>query len=130
MYTAKLKDRVIEGGIIRWVVEFTNGANVWTESFQVTKYALLQDRVAKRLAELNFVDTYTVGTDISSVIVDPNPVKTQAEIDMDTWFRDWRNFENATKLVNLGIIADTLPAYVTLKNKVSTNFKPVYVTYM
>ena len=50
MYTATLKNRLIEGGKIRWVVEFTNGSDSWTESFNVNKYTDLQPRVAYRLA--------------------------------------------------------------------------------
>jgi hypothetical protein len=130
MYTAKLKDRVIETGVIRWVAEFTNGTDVWTESFQVPTYAKLQDRVAKRLAELNFVDTFTVGDDISSTVVDTNPVKTQAEIDMDIWFRDWRNLQHANELVTAGIILASQPQLVALKTKVTNNFKVAYVPYM
>ena len=129
MYTAKLKNRLIESGVIRWVVEFTNGTDVWSESFNVPKYALLENKISKRLEELNFADAFTIDADIPYTNSAPAE-KTQAEIDANIWFKDWANFKQATELVNLGIVSASLPAYVSLKTKVTNNFKPVYVTLM
>lgn len=129
MYTATLKNRLIEGGKIRWVVEFTNGNDVWTESFNANKYADLQPRVAYRLAELNYVDTFTIDG-----VVDPTvpPVvqPTQAEIDRGQWLRDWEILKRANELIAQGVIVNTLPVYVAHKNKVSNNFKVEYVNYL
>lgn len=129
MYTAKLKDRIMESGAVRWVVEFSNGTDGWNESFQVTRYAQLQQRVARKLAELNFVDTFTIDGVIDPTLPAEVP-PTQAEIDRNQWLMDWRKLEVANKLVQAGVIADTLPAYVTFKNKVIADFKNSYINYL
>jgi len=129
MYTATLKNRLIEGGKIRWVVEFTNGTDTWTESFNVNKYSDLQPRVAYRLAELNYVDTFTIDGVVDPTI--PEVVQpTQAEIDRSQWLRDWEILKRANELIAQGVIVNTLPVYVAHKNKVSTNFKVEYVNYL
>lgn len=129
MYTATLKNRLIEGGKIRWVVEFTNGADIFTESFNVNKYTELQPRVANRLAELNYVDTFIIDGVIDATV--PQVVQpTQVEIDRSTWLRDWEILKKANELIAAGVIADTLPAYVTHKTKVQTNFKVGYINYL
>lgn len=128
MYTAKLIKREIDQGRYKWTVDFTNGVKTWTEFFFDSKYEQVRSRVALKLKDLNEVDSFTEGDNIDATIV--TPTKTQAEQDRDTWFTDWRNFQNASKLVELGVITDTLPAYVALKTKVATNFKPAYVPFM
>lgn len=129
MYTAKLIKRDIDQGRYKWTVDFTNGEKTWTEFFFDGKYEQVRSKVALKLKELNEADTFTEGQDIDATIAAPT-AKTQAELDMDVWFKDWRKFKHATELVDLGIIAGTLPAYLALKTKLSTNFKPVYVTFM
>lgn len=129
MYIAKLKNRVEEVGGIRWVVEFSGGAETFVEQFKVTKYSELQPRVARRLAELNFVDTFTIDGVIDPTLP-PEVPPTQAEIDRNQWLMDWRKLETANKLVQAGVIQDTLPAYVTFKNKVIADFKVGYINYL
>lgn len=129
MYTATLKDRVIEGGKIRWVVAFSNGTDSWTESFNINKYSDLQPNVARRLAELNFVDTFTIGSVIDSTI--PTSVQpTQDQTDRETWLRDYAILEKANGLINAGVITSSLPAYVAHKAKVIANFKNAYINYL
>lgn len=129
MYIAKLKNRVEEVGGIRWVVEFSGGPETFVEQFKVAKYSELQPRVARRLAELNFVDTFTIDG-----VIDPTlpaeVTQTQAEIDRNQWLMDWRKLETANKLVQAGVISGTLPAYVTFKNKVIADFKVGYINYL
>lgn len=127
MYTATLKNRVIEGGRIRWVVEFTNGTDVFSDSFNVNKFVNLQTQVASKLAELNFVDTFTIDAVIDSTVAVSTP-PTQAEIDKATWMQDWRILTAADNLITHGVITNTLPAYVAHKAKVVANFKPAYLT--
>lgn len=126
MYTATLKNRLIEGGKIRWVVEFTNGSDSFTESFNVNKYSDLQPKVAIRLSELNFVDTFTIDGVIDPTVPVLTP-PTQAELEKSTWLRDWEILKRANELIANGVIADTLPAYVSHKAKVITNFKTGYI---
>lgn len=129
MYTATLKNRVIEGGVIRWVVEFTNGTDTFTDSFKVNKYVDLQPQVARRLAELNFADFFVLDSVIDSTLpVATQP--TQAEIDRSTWLNDFRILQRANELIEQGVIVNTLPAYVAHKNKVATNFKVSYINYL
>jgi len=129
MYTATLKNRLIEGGKIRWVVEFTNGIDIFSESFNVNKYSDLQPKVAYRLSELNYVDTFTIDSIIDSTLpVQVQP--TQAEIDRSTWLNDWRILQIADDLVTHGVIVNTLPAYVSHKAKVASNFKASYINFL
>lgn len=126
MYTATLKNRLIEGGKIRWVVEFTNGLDIFSESFNVNKYPDLQQKVAYRLAELNYIDTFTLDSIIDSTLpVQVQP--TQTEVDRATWLNDWRILQIADDLITHGVIANTLPAYVAHKAKVANNFKVTYI---
>ena len=125
MYTASLVEKLIENGKIRWIVEFSNGTDSFKDSLVGGNYEWLKRSVASRLAELN--TEVTLGP-IDTTIVPPT--QTQAEIDRDQWLRDWSNLLGAQKLIAAGVIADTLPAYVTLKNKVTTNFKNAYVTLL
>lgn len=129
MYTATLKDRVIEGGKIRWVVAFTNGTDSWTESFVVNKYSDLQPTVARRLADLNYVDTFTIGGVIDSTV--PASVQpTQEQTDRETWLRDYAILEKANTLITAGVISASLPAYTAHKAKVIANFKNAYINYL
>lgn len=129
MYTAKLKNRVIENGIIRWVVEFSDGTDTFSDSFKQTKYSNLQIAVANKLAELNFVDTFTIDANIDSTVPVQTP-PTQAEIDRNVWINDWRILKVANDLIANGVIVDTLPAYVSHKQKVSNNFKVAYIPFL
>lgn len=130
MYTATLKDRVIEGGDIRWVIEFTNGENTFSNSYIATKYEDVQVSVTNKLAELNFEDTFTLG--------DPVPVKEEVVVGQKTtaeqaavkWFKDWRNLQMANELVKNGIITESSAEYMVLKNAVKTEYKPEYLNYL
>lgn len=129
MYTATLKNRLIEGGKIRWVVEFTNSTDTFSESFNVNKYSDLQPRVAGRLSELNYVDTFIIDGVIDSTL--PAQVQpTQLEIDRSIWLNDWRILQIAGDLITHGVIVDTLPAYVAHKAKVSSKFKVGYINFL
>ncbi len=128
MYTAKLITRDIDQGRYKWTVEFTDGATTWTEFFFNDKYEQVQRVVAVRLSALNAVDTFTDGQNIDPTV--PVAVLTQAEINRNEWLNDWRRLETADRLISAGVIADTLPAYVTLKTKVTTNFLPAYINFM
>lgn len=129
MYTAKLKNRVIEGGIIRWVVEFTDGVDLFIDSFKVNRYADLQTQVARRLAELNFIDTFTIDTPIDTTLPEVTQ-PTQDDLDRMQWIRDWQILQSANNLILSGVIVDTLPAYVSHKSKVVANFKPSYISFL
>ncbi len=129
MYTAKLKNRVIESGIIRWVVEFTNGSDTFSDSFKQTKYSNLQIAIANKLAELNFVDTFTIDANIDSTVPVEIPL-TQAEIARKVWMNDWRILKVANELISNGVIVNTLPVYVAHKQKVSDNFKVAYIPFL
>lgn len=129
MYTAKLIKRDIDQGRYKWTVDFTDGTKTWTEFFYDSKYEQVQSRVANKLKELNEVDTFTEGQDIDATIPTVTP-PTQAELDRATWIADWRKLEVANKLVAAGVISDTLPAYVTFKNKVAADFKVSYINYL
>lgn len=124
MYTATLKDRLIEGGKIRWVVEFTNGTDVFSESFNLNTYSDVEKRVSSRLSELNFVDTFTIGGTIEQIeVVTPTKVETDKEV----WMKDYQILQKVNELINNGIDISTFDEVIALKNKVAANFKPEYI---
>lgn len=128
MYTAKLIKREVDQGRYKWTVDFTDGIKTWTEFFFDGKYEQVRNRVAYKLKELNEVDAFTEGQDIDATIASVTP--TQAEIDRNEWLKDWAILQKANLLISHGVIADTLPAYVAHKAKVSTNFKVGYINFL
>lgn len=129
MYTATLKDRVIESGVIRWVVEFSDGTDTFTDSFKLNRYTDVQMVVARRLAELNYVDTFILGDTIDPTVQSATQ-PTQTEIERSAWLNDWKILQIADNLISHGVITNTLPAYVSHKAKVVTNFKVAYIPYL
>lgn len=130
MYTATLKNRLIEGGKIRWVVEFNDGSDIFTESFNVNKYSDLQPRVAIRLSELNYIDTFTIDGLVDSTVPEPT-LPTQEEKDKALWFRNFDRLEKLNKLNNLGALrANLVTDLDTLKATVAADFKRAYIADM
>lgn len=131
MYTASLTNKIPEAGKIRFVVTFTDGADSFTKEIiqdvGSINHEEIKRQVARVLTDLNTppdIPTGAIGSPTAP------PATPQAEIDRNQWLKDWNNLKGANQLIAAGIIADTLPAYTTLKNKVIADFKNSYVTYL
>lgn len=127
MYTAKLKDRVVESGVIRWVIEFTNGNDTFTDSFKVNKYQELRRQVTNRLADLNFADTFIIDSNID-VLVDTPIVQTPEQIAEDKWLRQYYKWVKIkTTLIDTGILTGNETKIANLKAKVQSDYLPAYI---
>lgn len=127
MYTAKLKNRLIEGGRIRWVVEFTNGSDTFSESFKVSKYADLQRQVTSRLVDLNFVDTFTIDG-VIDVVATPSVVQTPEQVAEEKWLKQYYKWlKIKTTLIDTGILTGNETKVASLKAKVQSDYLPAYI---
>lgn len=139
MYTATLqRAEVVKGeGKVNTIVEISDGTTTFTKTFTI---GLREPDVLAKVAQqakhfiegLENADAAVAAVplgvlDLASV---PTTIATQAELDRNAWMVSYNRLLSAKKLVDLGVIADTLPAYVALKNKVATDFKPAYVNFI
>jgi len=100
MYTAKIKGKTPENGLVLVEVEFTDGVTTVTESIKPASYENLKDMVRSRLNALNSateIDAHPVDEVIATT-----EVKTQAETDRDAWLADYRMWVKVkTQLMDL-----------------------------
>lgn len=127
MYTAKLINRVKENGVVRWIVEFSNGTDTFTDSFKVNKYVDLRKQVTNRLNDLNFVDTFTLDAPID-LLVDTPVVQTPEQIAEDKWVRQYYKWlKIKTTLIDTGILTGNETKIANLKAKVQSDYLPAYI---
>jgi hypothetical protein len=50
------------------------------------------------------------------------------EIAKTEWFRDYGKLTSVQKLIDLQVLTGSEPQVVALRDKVKTNFKPVYIS--
>lgn len=138
MYTATLqKTDVRPEGKIDAIVVISDGKNAFTKVFTIGLRekdvdAAIKEQVKHFIDGLENADAkvalVTNGVlDLSSV---PSTVATQAELDRNAWIVSYHRLVGAQKMIDLGILSDTQPQYVTLKNKVIADFKPAYVNFV
>lgn len=127
MYTATLINRVKENGVVRWIVEFSNGTDTFTDSFKVNKYVDLRKQVTNRLNDLNFVDTFTLNAPID-LLVDTPVVQTPEQIAEDKWVRQYYKWlKIKTTLIDTGILTGNETKIANLKAKVQSDYLPAYI---
>jgi len=127
MYTAKLINRVKENGVVRWIVEFSNGTDTFTDSFKVNKYVDLRKQVTNRLNDLNFVDTFTLDAPID-LLVDTPVVQTPEQIAEDKWLKQYYKWVKIkTTLIDTGILTGNETKIADLKAKVQSDYLPAYI---
>lgn len=130
MYTPSITSSFKQNGTAYVTVSFSNGSDTVEKQFQVTSLQAPKNRVKAAKDELDLLEaTVFSNGEVDLTDVTPTP-PSQAEQDKEQWLIDWHNFKGANELIAAGVIADTLPAYVTLKNKVVTGFKNSYVTLL
>jgi hypothetical protein len=133
MYTAKIKNKVLEFGILTVYVEFTDGTNVVVEWCKPQDEDGLKYWVKSRLAQLNSSQVidgkFNIDDeiDVADPVVTP-PVLTQAQIDEAEWLKDYRKWVAVKKnLIDTNVLTGNETQVVALLNKVKTNFKPAYL---
>lgn len=129
MYTAKIKSKTPENGLVLVEVEFTNGATTVTESIKPASYENLKDMVRSRLNALNSAAEIDARP-IDEVIV-TTTIQTQAEIDRDAWLKDYRTWVKVkTQLIDTNILIGNETAVVALQTKVKNGFKAAYLDFI
>ncbi len=136
MYTARISNKTTENGIFTIYVEFTNGTNTVTEWCRPQNEDGFKHWVKSRLEAFNASETLDTAysandiVDVTDPIVTP-PTPTQAEIDRDAWLVDYRRWVKVkSTLIDTGILTGNEAQVTTLRNRVSTNFKPEYLNLL
>lgn len=136
MYTAKINRKDYVDGVVRVFVDFTNGTDTYTEScipqdengFKYWVKSRLTAFNTAPVIETNYTDGSTV--DVSEPVVVP-PTLTQAEIDRNEWFKDYEKWVKIkSTLIDTGILTGNEAPLVTLKGRVTTNFKAAYIALL
>lgn len=135
-WTAKLLKKTITPDIKRLDIEFTDGAMTFVERPRFRNEATLEEIKAKIRQRLRALDDLTTSDAalVENALIDtaptPPPPPPPLPADEQT-FRDWLVFydrlERAQRLVDLGVIPATAPKFVALKDKVQTDFQPIFL---
>lgn len=133
MFTSSIRSKSFFNGEFKVEVEFTDGAQTWTESFTIFGSEDLNSKIKSRLQVLNtleaFAQTVTIGGYTPTEKVDVP--ETQEDKDRKIWFRNFNKLENLSRLSTLGGLRPTLlPDLEALRNTVSTDFKKAYIADM
>ena len=129
MYTAKIKSKTPENGLVLVEVEFTNGATTVTESIKPASYENLKDMVRSRLNALNSaaeIDARPIDEEIETAIA-----RTQEEIDRDKWLVAYNKWTKVKKnLIDTNILIGNEPAVTALQTKVKNGLKAEYLDFI
>lgn len=136
MYTATIKKKTIDNGVLRVEVEFSDGVNSIVESCIPQDLDGLKYWVKSRLATFNgalSIDT-TLGVndtvDVSDPVVTP-PTPTAEEIARDAWLANYKKWVRVkTTLIDTGILTGNETKAVQLKTKVQNDFLPAYLDFI
>ena len=133
MFTATITSKNFSAGAMQVVVSFSDGVDTIVKAFNISSESDLKNQVRReqsRLLELsNYSKVLITGVYDSSET--PPVAPTQAEIDKQTWFRDFGRLESVQRLVTLGAFPVSMQADLdALKTKVQTNFKKAYIADM
>ncbi len=130
MWTATLIHVSKVAGVVSFFVEFRNGDDKFVEEYtsaSLVDTRWLKNQVRSKLVNLTnsytFADSLVLNTEVdtSDEVI---PVEVQ---ETNEWVADYRRLTNAQRLVDLGVLTGAEAAFVTLKNKVKTNFKNSYL---
>jgi len=131
-WTAELISKEKEATHIDLVVRFTDGVETVTERFRIQgslSVEAFRDRVRGKIAALNALPQTETDIPLGSVdLTPPTPPTppTPAEIAERQWRGKFERLQVAQMLVDHGVIPDTLPAYISLRNDVRNTFLPAY----
>ena len=135
MYTATLVSKTIqrEKQRILVVVDITGETTERKEfSFSlITTFEQVKKTVNQYITELEQAQVLASNLDEGNLDltvtppVDTSP--TQAEVDRAAWEADFAKLEKVKRLIDCGVLTGNEAAVTTLRNKVNTGFKPVYL---
>ena len=128
MYTTGItRDVVFKDGMLSAVVEFSNGQEVLTETFETNQTqpdSWLEEQVGKKLAHLNKMLALANSNVIGEVFTEEE----QAAITLkDTYKQDLASFRQFVSAIRSGFTTETNPDFIALKAKLTTNFSSEYL---
>lgn len=129
MYSASILSKETIKGVLRVIVQFSNGTDTFNEEF-ATSSGLdanwLKKAVSRRLDDLNSLSAIdTTPGAFDPTVTDPTP--TQAESDRKTYSQKLIQLRRMTALQQLGIIAANDATVTSLKTWLKDNYKPNYL---
>lgn len=132
MFTASITSKDFKGGVMQVVVQFSDGTDTVVKAFNISSENDLKRQVKNEINRLNELSSFSKVLSVGAYTTpkSESTPPTQAQLDKEEWFRDFGRLENALKLVTMGVLNESTPALVALKNKVTTNFKPAYIAEM
>ena len=134
MYTASIKSKELENGVLKVIVEFSDGVTTVEEWCKPQNWDGFKYWVKSRLETFNTGKDFSLAdgqaVDVSDPVVVP-PTPTQAEIDRNEWFKQYAKWIKIKyNLIDTGIVAANAPQLVTLLDNIKTGFKASYLDYL
>lgn len=110
-------------------ITFTNGTRDITVQTFVSSKEEAKQTIKNRLAQLNEQEELAAEVENDTLdLSDPTPPeKTQAELNLEEWVKDWTNLQKVQPLIDAGVLDGTEQPVVNLRNKVKSGFKPAYL---
>lgn len=135
MWTVTIRDKGVKDELIMAQVEFSQGDETIVRNLGDTTKAGLDQKIAKFKEKLEQRDAekdlVTTG-EWTEPAPEPAPVKTQAEIEQETWLAEWKKYKAAKagmkELADAGVTPSEVEqaAFDELKTWVAENRKPEY----
>lgn len=134
MYTVKIINKSVDKLQRQFVldVQFTDGTDTISEQLRYSadfSFEDIQKNLKQRLNALN--NAITKESDIVIGDVDtasvPDDTPTQAELDAQTWLRNFERLQKVQILIDLQVLTGNETPVQNLRSKVSTDFKPAYI---
>lgn len=131
MYTAKVKNKEEVSGQIKVTVDFSDGTNTFTESVvpgdKTGFYHWVNTRLKSFNDSIELQSELTENAEVVPPTPDPEPNPDQAELDKRAWFADQQKLKVIkSELIDLGIVPETNPKIVALRDSLKANFKAEY----
>ena len=128
MYTIGIvKDTLFKDGMVKVVVEFPNGQEVLTETFETNQTqpdSWLEEQVDKKLAHLNKMLALANSNGVGQEFTE----KEKAAMTLkDTYQQDLALFTQFVSAIRSGFTTESNPDFVALKAKLTTNFNSEYL---
>lgn len=128
MYTAKSVGKSIANGTLSVTVEYTDGKDTLSETYQANSGIdpqWLENRVRNKLLSLNTLSDLADATVLGSITP-----RTATPTATDLWLADLDRLKKMTYASTLGLIDTTAKAYTDQVAKVKSGFKPSYIDYL
>jgi len=134
MWTASITNISKDQGNAKVVVSFTNGTDIFTETYLVASPTQLKQNAISRINQLQAVDDYVattvpgpIDTTVTQPVVTP---PTQAQLDQQTFINDVNTYKQMKLAISYGLMTNTDPAFTALVSKIKAEFLPAYVPFI